>query len=63
MSHLTSLAVKGCETLHKLQEMLQMGAEGQAHAHLPGPQATLSSKVNMMQPATLVLNMSSHRFA
>jgi len=43
--------------------MLQMGAEGQAHAHLPGPQATLSSKVNMMQPATLVLNMSSHRFA
>ena len=63
MSHLTSLAVKGCETLHKLQEMLQMGAEGQADAHLPGPQATLSSKVNMMQPATLVSNMSSHRFA
>lgn len=25
MSHLTSLAVKGCETLHKLQEMLGAG--------------------------------------
>lgn len=63
MSHLTSLAVKGCETLLKLQEMLQMGAEGQAHAHLPGPQALLSPKVNMMQPATLFFNMSSHSIA
>lgn len=54
MSHLTSLAVKGCETLHKLQQMLQMSAEGQAHAHVPGPQATLSPMVDMMQPATLV---------
>ncbi len=63
MSHLTSLAVKGCETLHKLQEMLQMDAEGQAHAHLPGPQAMLLPKVNMMQLATLVSNMSGHSIA
>lgn len=63
MSHLTSLAVKGCETLHKLQEMLQMGPEGQAHAHLLGPQTKLSPKVNMMQPATLAFNMSGHSIA
>lgn len=63
MSHLTSLAVKGCETLHNLQEMLQMGAEGQAYAHLPGPQAMPSPKVNMMQAATLFVNMSGHSIA
>ena len=63
MSHLTSLAVKGCETLHNLQEMLQMGAEGQAYAHLPGPQAMPSPEVNMMQAATLFVNMSGHSIA
>ncbi|KAA6419786.1 MAG: hypothetical protein FRX49_10319 [Trebouxia sp. A1-2] len=51
MSHLTSLAVKGCETLHKLQQMLQMSAEGQAHAHVPGPQATLSPMVSSSSAA------------